>query len=117
MTRRTPTGFDRYFEQEMKDPEFAAEYKSARKEIDSIDEVIRALDAAREEAGLSKAALARLANMKPEVVRRLFTAEGANPTLDTIVKLAGALNLTLGLHPREGRRVMRKTAAARNVRS
>lgn len=117
MARRSPTGFDRYFAQRMQDPAFAAEYEVARRDIDTVDEFVRTLDAAREQAGLTKTALAKLAKMKPEVVRRLFTAEGPNPTLDTVVKLAGALDLTLGLHPRQGRRVQRKPVAARNVRA
>lgn len=87
----------------MRDAAFAKEYAAARREIDAVDELVRALDAAREKAGLTKAALAKRVGMKSEIVRRLFTAEAPNPTLDTVVKLAGALNYSLGLVPRRTR--------------
>jgi hypothetical protein len=48
--------------------------------------------------------------MKPEVGSRLFTASEPNPTLDTVVRLAAALECRLQLEPRHGRRV-RKLAA------
>lgn len=110
MARRGKTGFDRYFEGQMEDAEFAREYESARREIDAVDAFVRALDARREEAGMTKAELAKQVGMKPEVVRRLFTASEPNPTLDTVVRLAAALDCRLGLEPRHGRRV-RKLAA------
>jgi hypothetical protein len=52
--------------------------------------------------------------MSPEVVRRLFTARNPNPTLDTVVRLAVALDCNLGLEPRVGRRT--RKLAARDVR-
>ncbi len=107
MARRAKTGFDRYFEGQLQDAEFAREYESARQEIDAIDAFVRALDARREEAGMTKAELAKQVGMKPEVIRRLFTASEPNPTLDTVVRLAAALDCRLGLEPRHGRRVRR----------
>jgi len=53
--------------------------------------------------------------MGPEVVRRLFTASDPNPTLDTVVRLAVALDCNLGLEPRVAGRRKRKFAA-REVR-
>ncbi len=113
MTRRK-TSFDKYFASQMKDAAFKQEYESARQEIDSVDSFVRALDARREAAGISKAALAKLVGMSPVVVRRLFTASDPNPTLDTVMRLAGALDCDLGLKPRVGRRV--RKLAARQVR-
>ena len=55
MAARTKTGFDRYFDDRMKAPAFAAEYRQARAEIDAVDTLIRALDEARERSGLTKA--------------------------------------------------------------
>ncbi len=55
MTRRPKTGFDKYFGQRMRDPNFASEYRQARAEIDAIDTLIRALDQARERSGTTKA--------------------------------------------------------------
>lgn len=100
MTRRTGTAFDDYVSGRMQDAEFAAEYKAARAEIDAVDAVVRGLDAAREKQGLSKAELAKRADMKPEVLRRLFTADKQNPTLSTVMKVAAALDFKLALVPR-----------------
>jgi DNA-binding phage protein len=74
---------------------FRAELRAARAHIDSVDGVVRALDAARVEMGLSKAELARAVGMMPESMRRLFTMKAANPSIDTVVKLADALGLEL----------------------
>jgi len=115
MARRPKTSFDKYFATQMKDAEFKREYESARREIDSVDAFVRALDARREEAGVTKAALAKRVGMSPEVVRRLFTASDPNPTLDTVVRLAVALDCNLGLEPRVAGRRTRKLAA-REVR-
>ena len=54
---------------------------------------------------LSKAALARRANLRPEVIRRLFSAERPNPTLSTLVALAEALEMELAAEPLEQARV------------
>ena len=83
----------------MENPQFARGYEQARAEIDAVDQIIRALDEARVETGLSKAELARLISAKPEIVRRLFTYASANPTLGTIVKIASALGYRLELVP------------------
>jgi len=119
MARRTKTGFERYFDEHMKDPRFAAEYIEARAEIDAIDTLIRALDRARETAGLSKAELARRIHAKPEIVRRLLTDAGGNPTMSTILKLAAALGCHLELVPNSsaGRRARQRVEAARTGRS
>lgn len=116
MARPSKTGFDRYFTARMKDPSFSSEYKSARAETDAIDALLRSLDAARENAGLTKGALASIAEMKPEQVRRLFTAKSSNPTVATLVKLASALNCRVEVTPLAGRRSKPMRAAAREVR-
>jgi ribosome-binding protein aMBF1 (putative translation factor) len=97
MPRRT--AFDRYFDAQMKHPGVRSEYERARREIDAVDSFIRALDAARIDAGLSKAELARRISAKPEMVRRLFTSTSANPTVATVAKLAEVLGLKLELVP------------------
>ncbi|MSP24327.1 MAG: XRE family transcriptional regulator [Myxococcales bacterium] len=98
--KRTKTGFDGFFDRQMKNPNIRAEYRRARREIDLVDELVRALDDARVSVGLSKAELARRISAKPEVVRRLFTTDDPNPTLATFVKLATAVGLGLTLTPR-----------------
>jgi DNA-binding phage protein len=97
MARRSKTGFDKFFDDQMQSPSFAEDYTKARAEVDTIDRMVRALDAAREKAKLTKAALATATGTRPEVVRRLFTQEKRNPTLSTIVKLAACLGYRLEL--------------------
>jgi DNA-binding phage protein len=116
MARKTKTGFDRYFDERMKDPSFAAEYTQARAEIDAIDTLIRALDQARKRSGLTKADLARRIEAKPEIVRRLLTAAGGNPTMSTVLKLASAVGCHLELIPNTpSRRVVPRTPVGRRA--
>lgn len=114
MARPRKTAFDRYFETRMKDSAFASEYEAARHEIDTVDRLVRALDAARESAGMTKAALAKRAGMSPEVIRRLFTSTAPNPTIDTVIKLLRVLDCSLDLVPSATPR--RSRSASRTVR-
>lgn len=107
------TAFDRYVDEELKKPGTRTAYDRARTEIDAVDRIVRALDAARIDAGVSKADLARSISAKPEIVRRLFTSEGSNPTLATVAKLATALGWRLELIPAKPKP---KPAAARTSR-
>ncbi len=87
--------------------------------IDATDALVRALDTAREQARLSKADLARLIETKPEFVRRLFTAEDPNPTIETVLCVATALGYHLELvqnpQPARGKRAVSRAHAARRV--
>ena len=94
------TGAERYLANRLEDPEYRAAYEQARERVDQIDTVIRAFDARRTELKLTKAELARRAGVKPEAIRRLFSAEKPNPTLSTLVALAGALDLEFRPEPR-----------------
>jgi ribosome-binding protein aMBF1 (putative translation factor) len=75
-----------------------------RSTIDATDQLVRAMDAARVELGMSKAELARRIGAKPEIVRRLFTARTANPTLNTVAQIADVLGLRLDLVPASAKR-------------
>jgi len=96
MTKKK-TAFDSYVARRMQDPAFASAYAEERAAIDSIDALVRKLDEARLLVGISKADLARQIEARPEVVRRLFTTQDANPTLATVLKLADALGFHLEL--------------------
>jgi DNA-binding phage protein len=96
----SPTGAERYLAQRLEDADYRREYEQARERIAQIDAVIRVLDERRSELELSKAELARRAGVKPEAIRRLFSAERPNPTLSTLVALASALDLELRPEPR-----------------
>jgi DNA-binding phage protein len=106
------TGAERYLASRLKDPEYRAAYERAKERIDQIDGLIRALDARRTELNLTKADLARRAGVKPEAIRRLFSAEKPNPTLATLVALAGALDLELRPQPRRPRRATPRAQSA-----
>lgn len=101
----TKTGFDAWVKRRSRtSAEFRSGLKDARAHIDCVDDVVRALDSARVDVGLSKAELARAIGVMPESIRRLFTSEAANPSLDTVMKLADALGLQLTLSPKPRRR-------------
>jgi DNA-binding phage protein len=77
------------------EPGYGEASDEARRRVDAIDRLVRALDERREEIGLSKAELARRAEIAPEAVRRLFSADSPNPTIGTLTALADALGLEL----------------------
>ena len=85
--------------EDLKDPEFLREYVRESVRIQTIDQVVNALDEAREAAGLSKAALARAVKTEPAVVRRLFSASRVNPTLGTLAEIAAVLGMRVTLEP------------------
>jgi transcriptional regulator with XRE-family HTH domain len=98
--KRKKTGFDKFFDDQVADAEFREGYEKIRSEIDAVDALVRALDDARVEVGVSKAELARQISAEPAAIRRLFTAKRANPTLATFAKLAEALGYEVLLTPK-----------------
>jgi DNA-binding phage protein len=89
------TEFDRDFDGWAQDPQFAEEYALERSRIDAIDRIVRALDAARQERGMSKADVARAAGLPAQSVRRFFTQSPQNPTLSVTVAIAAAVGQPL----------------------
>lgn len=89
------------------DPEFRLEYDRAPRELDQINDVMRALDGLRVDAGMSKADLARAIGRNDAVVRRLFTAE-VNPELRTVAAIAAALGAEVRIVPRRKRKGRQK---------
>jgi DNA-binding phage protein len=111
------TGFDRFLDEKLRDSTFREEFEVARAEIAATDALIRALDGARAGRGISKAELARRISVKPEIVRRLLTDAGGNPTVSTVFKVATALDCHLELVPNRGRRAAPVPEAARHARA
>lgn len=111
------TGFDRILEEKLRDAVFREQFDVARAEIAATDALIRALERAREGRGISKAELARRMSVKPEIVRRLLTDAGGNPTVSTVLKVATALDCHLELVPNRGRRTAPVSEAARQARA
>lgn len=85
--------------EDLEDPHFLREYVREAVRIATIDQLVNALDDAREAAGLSKAELARAISAEPAVVRRLFSAGHVNPTLGTLAEMAAALGMRVTLEP------------------
>ena len=81
---------DRFLAEQLADPAFRAEFERERREIETVDAIVGALDGLRDERGLSKADLARQIGKNPASVRRTLTAPG-NPELRTIIAMADAL--------------------------
>ncbi len=100
MAMKPRTGAAQYLAKQQKDPEYRAAYEKARRRIDQVDAIVRSLDDRREALGLTKAELARGADLAPEAVRRLFSVESPNPTAITLAALADALDLDLVPTPR-----------------
>jgi DNA-binding XRE family transcriptional regulator len=115
MLKTLDTGYyDRRRQDWLADEDTRTEYERARHEIEQIDAVIRALDELRENAGMSKAELARRVGRNPASIRRLFTAEQARPELPLIVSIANALDASIEIKPRSRRsNATRKRAAVR----
>ena len=107
------SGAERYLEERLRDHEYREAYERARRRIDQIDRVIRVLDKRREELNLTKAELARRADMPPEAVRRLFSAERPNPTLYTLASIAEALGLDLVPGQEDSASVVRRSLTTR----
>lgn len=82
---------------DLEDPDFLREYVVKSVRIATIDDIVNALEQAREEAGLSKADLARAIHAQPAVVRRLFASGHVNPTLGTLAEVAAALGMRVTL--------------------
>lgn len=85
------------FESGMDDPEFRDEFLRQHARTLTVDRIVNALEEQRESLGVSKADLARHLQGSPPAVRRLLTATNPNPTLATLVDVAGALGLRLTL--------------------
>jgi DNA-binding XRE family transcriptional regulator len=106
--------YDKRRQDWLADEDTLAEYERTRHEIEQIDSVIRSLDELREDAGMSKAELARRVGRNPASIRRLFTAEQARPELPLIVSIANALdaNVEIKARSRTPARKRRKHDAA-----
>lgn len=90
-TRLETTYHDRRLARRLaEDPELRAEFRRQQREITQIDAVVRQLDEMREEAGMSKAELARAIGKEPSSIRRFFTAN-VNPELKTVAAVADVL--------------------------
>ena len=84
------TTLSEYHAEQMKDPEYAAEYERLQPEYDIIDAII----AARAEENLTQRELAQRCGMKQSAFARLESGN-ANPTLETLKRVADGLGKQL----------------------
>lgn len=107
---RPRTAAEEHLARNCSESEYAAAYEVASRRVAMFDDVVRCLDARREELGMTKAELARRADMPPAGVRRLFSQQHKNPTLTSLVAIAEALDLHLGAAPAAG--LLRRSGSA-----
>jgi ribosome-binding protein aMBF1 (putative translation factor) len=88
-----------YIADQMKNPEF----KKAWDDLDPEFQVLKAMIKAREKSGISQAELAKRLGTKQSVVSRLERGAFSKASLETIKKVADALDmrLELRLHPKK----------------
>jgi DNA-binding phage protein len=108
------TAAESYLDRQLSDPSYASAYERASRRGAMFDDVVRSLEARRQELGITKAELARRADMPPTVIRRLFSQQHKNPTLTSLASIADALELKICVTPREPSARLSLTAAAQN---
>ena len=82
------TNFDRYLEQQLKDPAFAARFKNAGEAWD----VALQIAALREQAGLSQKELAKLLKTSQQQISRLESPGYEGHSLSMLRRVASALH-------------------------
>jgi|GEM_PF-606424 len=85
----------------LRDPEVTEGYQEMAAEF----QFMQAIEAIRSKLGISKEHLASQMGKKRETVSRLLTAQDTNPTLETVIELLSALQLTADIklrHAKEG---------------
>ena len=98
---RPRTAAEKHLDRQLSDPSYASAYERASRRTAMFDDVVRSLEARREELGMTKAELARRADMPPAVIRRLFSQQHKNPTLASLAAIADALELKICVAPGE----------------
>jgi transcriptional regulator with XRE-family HTH domain len=83
----------------LQNEEVATGYREMAAEL----ELMHAIDKVRKQQHLSQEQLAMRMGKKREAVSRLLSADDINPTLDTLIELLSALNLTADITLRQAR--------------
>ncbi len=101
----------------VKSPELREQYERTKRAIASTRQVLMEIDDERQRTGLSKAELARRIGMTPSVVRRLFSSKSSNPTLGTVISMAGALGMEIELRAAKQNGDVQANTFKRRIRS
>ena len=81
----------------LQNPEVGAGYREMGVEL----ELMQALDAIRKQQHISQEQLAARIGKNQQALSRLFSADDINPTLNTLIELLSALNLTADITIRQ----------------
>ena len=100
MTEQRGSRWEQMRSDALADPAARERYERTRRAVVAARELLRLIDAERERAGLSKAALAQSIGASPSAVRRLFSSDTSNPTLMTLLEMVDALGLELRPRPK-----------------
>lgn len=106
--KRAGEVFDSDLARDLENAEFARIYALKLAKINAIADILDAIEAAREEKHISKAEIGRRIDRKPSAVSRLLNGTEQNPTWDTLVDLAYAVDLELEVKVKKAPR--RRTA-------
>lgn len=82
-----------------------------------VPELLRQLDDARRQVGVSKTELARLAGVQPASVRRLLSKNGHNPQLSSLLPLAEVLGHEVRIVPKSREELRAAAERAAGVES
>lgn len=109
------TNFDRYLEEQLKDPAFAARFKQAG---DAWDVALQ-IAALRQQAGLSQKDLAKLLKTSQQQISRLESPGYEGHSLSMLRRVAGALRarVRIALEPTQGGKAMRVAESAAPYRA
>ena len=112
------TNFDRYLEEQLQDPAFAARFKNAGEAWD----VALQIAALRQQAGLSQKDLAKLLKTSQQQISRLESPGYEGHSLSTLRRVAGVLHARVRIvfEPAEtgnGMRIAESPAAYRGKRT
>src|SRR5260221_9379189 len=97
--RKTMNRFEQRLQKRLQNKEIAEGYREMAAEL----ELMHAIDSIRKQQHMSQETLAALMGKKREAISRLFSADDSNPTLDTLIELLSALNLTADITLRQAR--------------
>jgi transcriptional regulator with XRE-family HTH domain len=109
------TNFDRYLEEQLKDPAFATRFKQAG---DAWDVALQ-IAALRQQAGLSQKDLAKLLKTSQQQISRLESPAYEGHSLSMLRRVAGALRARVRIvfEPTHGGKAMRVAESATPYRA
>ena len=86
------TNFDEFVKEQLKDPEFRAEYEALEPEF----AIVMAISEARRNTGLTQTQLAAKTGIDQSDINRIESGD-ANPSLNTLKRLAAGMDMRLKL--------------------